>query len=117
MPRKKKPIQFIDPTMPKVKFIDLGPTEDLASYNPEDMDFNFVGVHRHNEWIVQKWGNFCSKIVSHLVNRDVYGGPIRWYHKMVFNFCYAQYDKYGDYYRIIDNTFGDANTDGIREVR
>jgi hypothetical protein len=115
MTRKKK--SFVDPTMPKTNSIDIGTAEDLASHNPEDVPFNFVLVHRHYEPIVQKWGNLCSRIVSRIVSRDAYNMPVRWYHVKLFKFCYAQYDKYGDYYRVLDNSFGTAETDDIREVR
>lgn len=99
------------------KEINLGPSEGLESHDPEDVPFNFVLVHRHNEWIVQKWGNFCSKIVTHIVERDVYDRPLRWYHKKIYHFCYDQYDKYGDYYRLLDNSFGTIDTDGMREIQ
>ena len=97
--------------------VDMGETEELKSHDPESVPFNFVLVHRHYEWLLQKWGNLCSKVVTHIVNRDVYDLPLRWYHKKVYHFCYEQYDKYGDYYRVIDNSFGTTDTDGIREVR
>jgi hypothetical protein len=117
VPRKKKEPAFVDPTIPNTKSIALGPSEDFASHDPEAMDFNFVLVHRHYEPIVQKWGNLCSKIVSRIVTRDAYNMPIRWYHKAIFNFCYEQYDKYGDYYRLLDNSFGTVETDVMREVQ
>jgi hypothetical protein len=117
VPRKKKEPVFVDPTIPDTRSIVLGSSEDLASHDPEAMDFNFVLVHRHYEPIVQKWGNLCSRVVSRIVSRDAYGMQIRWYHKKLFNFCYAQYDKYGDYYRIIDNSFGKAENDVLREVQ
>jgi hypothetical protein len=117
MPRKKKEPAFVDPTIPDTQSIVLGASEDLAKHDPETMDFNFVLVHRHYEPFMQRWGNMCSKIVSHIVNRDAYGMPIRWYHVKLFKFCYAQYDKYGDYYRIIDNSFGEIDNDVLREVQ
>jgi hypothetical protein len=117
VPRKKKEPAFVDPTIPNTKSIALGPSEDFASHDPEAMDFNFVLVHRHYEPIVQKWGNLCSKIVSRIVTRDAYNMPIRWYHKAMFKFCYEQYDKYGDYYRLLDNSFGTLETDVMREVQ
>lgn len=97
--------------------IDIGESEGLEEHDPEAVPFNFVLVHRHPEWLVQKWGNFCSKMVSRIVNLAAYDMPVRWYHKKLFNFYYNQYDKYGDYYRVIDNSFGTTDTDGIREVR
>lgn len=97
--------------------VELGDGEKLLSHDPEAVPLNFVRVHRHHEWIVQKWGNFCSRIVSYTVNRAAYDMPVRWYHEKLFKFCYDQYDKYGDYYRIIDNSFGTIETDEIREVQ
>jgi hypothetical protein len=117
VPRKKKEPAFVDPTIPNTKSIDLGPSEDFASHDPEAMDFNFVLVHRHYEPIVQKWGNLCSKIFSRIVTRDAYNMPISGYHKAMFKFCYEQYDKYGDYYRLLDNSFGTLETDVMREVQ
>jgi hypothetical protein len=43
--------------------------------------------------------------------------PIRWSHRFLFDFCYDQYDRYGDYYRILDNSFGDKEDDELFEVR
>ena len=117
MPRKKKEPAFVDPTIPNTETLILGASEDLAFHDPEQMDFNFVVVHRHYEPFMQKWGNYCSRIVSRIVSRDAYGQTIRWYHKRLFNFCYAQYDRYGDYYRIIDNSFGKIENDVLREVQ
>lgn len=97
--------------------IEIGASEDLASHDPLDVPFNVVLVHRHPEWLLQKWGNACSFIVSRMVERAAYDMPVRWYHKKLFNFCYDQYDKYGDYYRVLDNSFGTSDTDGIREVQ
>ena len=117
MPRKKKEQFFVDPTTPDTQSIAIGTAEELKSHNPEEVPFNFVLVHRHYEPIMQKWGNLCSRVVSKIVSRDAYGMPVRWYHVKLFKFCYAQYDKYGDYYRILDNSFGKIDTDGIREVQ
>lgn len=96
--------------------VDIGASGDLADYDPAAVPFNAVLVHRHPEWIVQKWGNFCSRIVSRIVERAAYDMPVRWYHHKLFKLCYDQYDKYGDYYRVIDNSFGTHETDEIREV-
>lgn len=97
--------------------IDIGASEDLAVTNPEALDFNFVLVHRHYDPLAQWWGNFCSGIVSKIAIRSDDGLPIRWYHEQLFNFCYKQYNKYGDYYRILDNSFGKAGDDELYEVR
>jgi hypothetical protein len=118
VPRKKKDTKFVDPTIPETKSLDLGSSLNLETTSTLlDTEWNAVLIHRSNEWILQKWGNLCSCMVTRIASRDAYDMPVRWYHKIVFDFCYQQYDKYGDYYRILDNTFGNINTDGIREVR
>jgi hypothetical protein len=100
------------------KSIDLGPSEELPTNSTLRMaEWNVVLVHRHYSVILQKWGNFCSRLVSKIVARADNGWQIRWYHKAIFDFCYDQYDRYGDYYRILDNSFGEANDDDIYEVR
>ena len=116
MPRKKKEQPFIDPTLPDTTTISLGSSEDLASHDPESVPFNLVLIHRHYEPVLQKWGNLCSLIVSKFYERYTAGKPIRWYHVKIHAFCYEQYDKYGDYYRILDNSFGTMETDEVREV-
>ena len=98
--------------------IDLGPIVDLKTESSLNIgDWNFVLVHRHYDPLFQKWGNLCSKLVSYVTMRAADEKPIRWYHVKLYNFCYEQYDKYGDYYRILDNSFGEANDDDIYEVR
>jgi hypothetical protein len=98
--------------------IDLGPIVDLKSERVLSYsDWNTVLVHRHYDPLFQKWGNFCSRIVTRIVVRADNELPIRWYHRAIYDFCYDQYDRYGDYYRILDNSFGEANNDDIYEVR
>lgn len=98
--------------------IDLGPSEELPTESSLTIgNWNFVLVHRHHDPLVQKWGNFCSKLVSYVTVRAADEKPIRWYHVKLYNFCYEQYDKYGDYYRVLDNSFGEADDDDIYEVR
>lgn len=98
--------------------IDLGPIVDLkAERELGYADWNTVLVHRHYDPLLQKWGNFCSRIVTKITIRADNELPIRWYHELVYDFCYDQYDRYGDYYRIINNSFGEANDDDIYEVR
>lgn len=111
MARKKKQTVFVDPTLKDTVTIDLGPAEDYVSYASADIPFNFVCIHRHDELIMQKWGNFCNRIMSKILWRDVKELPIKWYHRKIYNFCSNQYNKYGDYYRLIDNTFGTATDD------
>lgn len=98
--------------------IDLGPSVDLKLESVLNYaDWNTVLVHRHYDPLMQKWGNFCSRIVTKITLRADNKKPIRWYHALVFDFCYDQYDRYGDYYRILDNSFGEANNDELYEVR
>lgn len=104
--------------MAKKKVINLGPSTDLPTESKLNYaDWNMVLVHRHYDPLFQKWGNFCSHIVSKIVLRADNKKPIRWYHKAIYDFCYDQYDRFGDYYRILDNSFGEANNDDIYEVR
>lgn len=98
--------------------IDLGPSTELPTQSSLNTgDWNFVLVHRHYDPLFQKWGNFCSRVVTKITLRAADEKPIRWYHVKLYDFCYAQYDKYGDYYRILDNSFGKAEDDDLREVR
>ncbi len=98
--------------------IDLGPIVDLkAERNLNYADWNMVLVHRHYDPLMQKWGNLCSRIVTKVTIRADNNQPIRWYHKMVYDFCYDQYDRYGDYYRVLDNSFGEKDDDELYEVR
>jgi hypothetical protein len=100
------------------KYIELGASEDLPTNSTLNIaGWNVVLVHRHPEWILQKWGNYCSRIVTKIVIRADNEKPIRWYHKFIYDFCYDQYDRFGDYYRILDNSFGEADDDDIYEVR
>lgn len=102
----------------KTTMVSLGPSEELASFDPMvDRDWNLVLIHRSNEPLVSWWGNMCSKIVTRVVERNESGKPLHWYHNKLYDFCYKQYDKYGDYYRVLDNSFGEALNDDIYEVR
>lgn len=101
----------------KTVTISLGTSEELATDpDPTEIPFNFIRIHRHPEPAIQAWGNYCSKVVTKLSNRSEQGLPVRWYHIKLFNFCYKQYDKYGDYYRLIDTSYGTYDQDGIYEV-
>jgi hypothetical protein len=98
--------------------IDLGPIVDLKTESVlNTANWNFVLVHRHYDPLLQQWGNFCSRVITKIVLRADNDKPIHWYHVKLYDFCYAQYDKYGDYYRILDNSFGKAEDDDLREVR
>lgn len=93
------------------------PSDKISTTNvASTADWNFVRVSRSYEPFLSMWGNTCSRIVTKLVNRANAGKKIRWYHQKLFDFSYEQYDKYGDYYRIIDNSFGSIEDDVIREV-
>ena len=99
--------------------IDLGESTQIAtsSLDPKDKPFNFILVHRHYDPLLQKWGNACSKIVSMIAKRDDDGKIVYGYQRKLFKFCYKQYDKYGDYYRIIDNAGGKYENDRIIEIQ
>jgi hypothetical protein len=100
------------------KSIDLGPSEELPTRSTlNEADWNFVLVHRHWDPLLQKWGNLCSRVVTRITLRADNEKPIRWYHRFLFDFCYDQYDRYGDYYRILDNSFGEKEDDELLEVR
>lgn len=102
----------------EINIIDLGASEELPTQSSlNEADWNFVLIHRHHDPLMQWWGNMCSKLVSYVTVRAADEKPIRWYHVKLYNFGYKQYDKYGDYYRILDNSFGEANDDDIYEVR
>lgn len=98
--------------------IDLGPIVDLkAERSLVYADWNTILVHRHYDPLFQKWGNLCSRIVTKITLRADNEKPIRWYHRFLFDFCYDQYDRYGDYYRVLDNSFGEKENDELLEVR
>ena len=98
--------------------ITLGPSTELpTNSNLTDAEWNFVLIHRHDDILMQTWGNLCSKIVTKIVERDADEKPLHWYHKKLYYFCYKQYDKYGDYYRVLDNSYGEPGNDDIYEVR
>lgn len=104
--------------MAKTTTIDIGPAVDLkAERTLSYTDWNVVLVHRHYDPLIQKWGNFCSRVVTKITLRVDNEQPIRWYHRLVFDFCYDQYDRYGDYYRVLDNSFGEKENDELLEVR
>jgi hypothetical protein len=118
MARRKSAERVEIHNVPGSKFVELGPTINLATSSvAERANWNFVVIHRHYDPLLQKWGNLCSKTVTKLVLRSENNKPIRWYHEQLFNFCYNQYDKYGDYIRIIDNSFQSPLNDEMLEVQ
>ena len=97
--------------------IHLGSGEQFMTIAPAaERPYNYVTIHRHWDPLFQWWGNSCSRIVTKLDKRSKDGLPIRWYHEKIFDFCYEQYDKYGDYYRLMDGAFATHEQDGIYEV-
>lgn len=98
------------------KTIDLGPSEELkATSDLVDAEWNFVLIHRSTEPIVSWWGNRWGNILRRIIIRADDEKPIRWYHRKIFAYATKQYDTYGDYYRILDNSFGTPDADTIYE--
>ena len=96
------------------KTIDLGPSEDLPTKSTlNEVDWNFVLIHRHYDPLMQWWGNLNSHIMSKLI-LSYDDKPRAWKYKL-FLAAQKQYDKYGDYYRILDNSFGEPGSDDIYE--
>ena len=96
------------------EFVDLGPSEDLPKKSAlNDAEWNFILIHRHHDPLMQWWGNFNSSIMSKLI-LSYDDKPREWKIKL-FNLAQKQYDKYGDYYRILDNSYGEPGSDDIYE--
>lgn len=96
--------------------IDLGSIEQLqAKSSLHDAEWNFVQIRRTDDPLYRWWGNINSSIMSKLI-LSYDDKPREWKIKL-FNAAQKQYDKYGDYYRILDNSFGEASDDDIYEVR
>lgn len=96
--------------------IDLGPITDfkaerILSYS----DWNFVQVRRTDDPLFRWWGNLNSSIMSKLILS--YDNKPRTWKIKLFHKAQDQYEKYGDYYRILNNSFGKAEDDDIYEVR
>lgn len=98
------------------KTIDLGPSVELkAERDLSYSDWNFVEVRRTDDPLYRWWGNLNSKIMSKtILSYD--DKPKEWKIKL-FNMAQKQYDKYGTYYRILDNSFGDPEADDIYETK
>jgi hypothetical protein len=94
--------------------VSLGPSEELpVKSSLNDADWNFVKIYRHYDPLVRWWGNTNSKLMNKLIlSYDV--KPRKWKVKL-FHLAQNQYDKYGDYYRILDNSMGEAKNDDIYE--
>ena len=98
------------------KIIDLGPITDLkAERNLSYSDWNFVQVRRTDDPLFRWWGNLNSSIMSKLILS--YDDKPRTWKIKLFHKAQDQYEKYGDYYRILNNSFGKAEDDDIYEVR
>lgn len=96
--------------------IELGPSEELPTKSIlNEVEWNMILIHRHYDPLVRWWGNLNSSIMSRLI-LSYDEKPSAWKIKL-FNIAQTQYDKYGDYYRILDNSFGEADNDDIYEVR
>jgi len=102
----------------KTVMVDLGTAEDLATHDPTtDVEWNFVLIHRSNEPLVSWWGNMCGHVQHRLIKMEDSGKPWRWYHDKLYNFVSNQNYAYGDYYRLLDNSFGTAEHDVIYEEK
>ena len=100
----------------EVQSIDLGPSTELPTKSTLNYsDWNFVQVRRTDDPLFRWWGNLNSTIMSKLI-LSYDDKPREWKIKL-FNAAQEQYDKYGDYYPILDNSFGEASDDDIYEVR
>ena len=96
--------------------IDLGSVEQLQTKSSlHDAEWNFVQIRRTDDPLYRWWGNINSSIMSKLI-LSYDDKPREWKIKL-FNAAQKQYDKYGDYYRILDNSFGEASDNDIYEVR
>lgn len=96
--------------------VNLGPIENLETESVlKYADWNFVQVRRTHDPLYRWWGSLNSHIMSKLI-LSYDDKPREWKIKL-FNAAQEQYDKYGDYYRVLDNSFGEASDDDIYEVR
>lgn len=95
--------------------IDLGPSTELPTESMLNISgWNFVRIHRHYDPLMQWWGNINSFIMSKLI-LSYDDKPSAWKYEL-FKIAQKQYDKYGDYYRILDNSFGKPGADDIYET-
>lgn len=113
--KKVEPMPLID-SVGDTQSIDLGPIEELESnFEVPYADWNFVTVHRTDDPLFRWWGNLNSTVMSKLI-LSYDDKPREWKIKL-FNMAQDQYEKYGTYYRVLDNSFGKAEDDDIYEVR
>ena len=99
----------------KTKTIDLGPSEELPTKSTlNEVEWNFVQIRRTDDPLYRWWGNLNSTIMSKLI-LSYDDKPREWKIKL-FNIAQNQYEKYGDYYRILDNSFGEPGADDIYET-
>ena len=98
------------------EIIDLGPITDFkAERTLSYSDWNFVQVRRTDDPLFRWWGNLNSSVMSKLILS--YDNKPRTWKIKLFHKAQDQYEKYGDYYRILNNSFGKAEDDDIYEVR
>ena len=116
MAKKKviEPVPLVD-AVGDTKIVDLGPIEELQTKSSlNDVEWNFVQVRRTTDPLFRWWGNLNSSIMSKLI-LSYDNKPREWKIKL-FHIAQEQYDKYGDYYRVLNNSFGDPGADDIYEV-
>lgn len=100
----------------KTVTIDIGLVKHLETKSALDTsEWNFVTIHRIDDPLFRWWGNVNSAIMNKLI-LSYDDKPREWKIKL-FNMAQNQYDKYGTYYRVLDNSFGKAEDDDIYEVR
>ena len=95
--------------------IDLGPSTELPTQSDLNTSaWNFVLVHRHYDPLMRWWGNLNSHWMGKLI-LSYDDKPKDWKIKL-FNLTQNQYDKYGDYWRMLDTSFAEPGADDIYEV-
>jgi hypothetical protein len=107
-------IPLID-TVGDTSIIDLGPVEELKTESSLNYsDWNFIQIRRTDDPLFRWWGNLNSHWMSKLI-LSYESSPRLWKYKL-FNAAQVQYEKYGDYYRVLDNSFGEPGADDIYET-
>ena len=107
-------VPIVEPSVDTVT-IDIGPVENLETKSSlHQADWNFVQVRRTDDPLFRWWGNLNSSVMSKLILS--YDDKPRTWKIKLFHKAQDQYEKYGDYYRILDNSFGDPMADDIYET-
>ena len=100
--KKVVPVEPLIETFGETTTIDIGPIEDLETKSALNYsDWNFVEIRRTDDPFYRWWGNLNSKVMSKMI-LSYDDKPRKWKIKL-FNAAQNQYDKYGTYYRILDN--------------